>query len=85
MLRLDSPETADQFVTEQRAVGNDVRWETFAKTLIFFRPDERGIYSKHGAQRNGVWGFENRVEINDKGILEVDSRNARGIKNSSRY
>lgn len=87
MLRLKNPTEADVFVTEQQRLGNDVRWETFAKTLVFFRPDARGINSPSGAFRNGVWGFDNRVEIDDNGVLEVDLRNVRRgrIKNSTRY
>lgn len=64
---------ADRFVTEQQALGNDVRWDGW--TMIFFRPSEAAIYSKDGAFRNGVWGFNNRVALNDKGVWEVDFRN----------
>ena len=84
MLRLKNPEQADKFLTEQRKLGNDVRWETFGKTMVFFRPDPRGINSVHGAFRNGVWGFDNRVEISDDGVLEVELRNVRRSKNAFR-
>lgn len=84
MLRLRNPVESDRFVTEQNALGNDVRWETFAKTMVFFRPDPRGVNSKEGAFRNGQWGFDNRVEIDDNGVLEVESRNVRRPKNTSR-
>lgn len=85
MLRLKNPFEADKFVTEQRKLGNDVRWDTFAKTLVFFKPDPRGMFSKDGAFRNGVWGFDNRVEINDEGVLEVEYRNVRRSKNATRH
>lgn len=84
MLRLKNPETADKFVAEQKKLGNDVRWETFGKTLVFFRPDDRGITSKDGAFRNGRWGFDNRVEINDEGVLEVEYRNVKKAHRDNR-
>lgn len=64
-----------RFVEQQQALGNDVRWDGW--DLVFFRPAEAGIYSKDGAFRNGVWGFDNRVSVNDAGVWEVDFRNVR--------
>jgi hypothetical protein len=63
----------EAFVRNQQELGNDVRWDNY--TVVFFRPHPNGIYSKDGAIRNGVWGYENRVEVNSKGIWEIDSRN----------
>ncbi len=64
---------AEKFVREQKELGNDVRWENY--TMIFFRPEASAVYSKDGAFRSGVWGFDNRVEVNDKGLWEIDYRN----------
>lgn len=71
----------DKFVREQNELGNDVRWETYLKTLVFFRPADAAVYSKDGAFRNGRWGFDNRVEVNEKGVFDIDFRN---IKKSIR-
>lgn len=65
----------DSFVEEQIALGNDVRWDGW--TLIFFRPEPKGVYSKDGAFRNGQWGFENRTPVNDSGLWEIDFRNVK--------
>lgn len=62
-----------QFVGEQIALGNDVRWDGWE--LVFFRPEPKGIYSPAGAFRNGQWGFENRHTVDDDGIWRVDFRN----------
>lgn len=67
----------DKFVAEQKALGNDVRWETYHKTLVFFRPAEKAIFSTTGAFRNGVWGYDNRVEVTEQGVWEVDFRNVK--------
>jgi len=74
---------ADKFVREQNELGNDVRWDGW--DMIFFRPSEKGIYNKDGAFRNGQWGFDNRVTVNDKGLWEIDYRNVRksGFKTNS--
>ena len=66
---------ADKFVKAQQELGNDVRWEGW--TMIFFRPEPKGVYSKDGAFRNGTWGFDNRVEVNEKGLWEIDFRNVK--------
>lgn len=68
----------EKFVKEQVALGNDVRWDGW--DLIFFRPSPKGRFSKDGAFRNGVWGFDNRVKVNDKGVWEVDFRNVKRSK-----
>ncbi len=70
----------EKFVKEQRALGNDVRWDGW--DLVFFRPSPKGIFSREGAFRNGVWGFDNRVSVNEQGVWEVDFRNVRRSKRS---
>ena len=67
----------DKFVDEQNALGNDVRWDVYHKTLVFFRPAEKAIFSQNGAFRNGVWGYDNRVEVTEQGVWEVDFRNVK--------
>lgn len=69
---------ADKFVKQQQELGNDVRWDGW--DMVFFRQADQGVYSKDGAFRSGVWGFENRVPVNDKGLWEVDWRNVRRPK-----
>jgi len=66
---------SEKFVRQQQTLGNDLRWDGW--DMVFFRPDERGVYSKDGAYRNGQWGFENRVTVNENGIWEIDYRNVR--------
>lgn len=73
---------ADKFVREQKELGNDVRWDGW--TMVFFRPSPAAVYSKDGAFREGVWGFDNRVEVNDKGLWEIDYRNVRKHTRDSR-
>lgn len=73
---------ADQFVTEQVALGNDVYWDGW--DMVFFRPEPKGIYSKAGAFRNGQWGFANRTPVNEKGLWEVDFRNVKRRPKRSR-
>jgi len=73
---------SDKFVKQQQALGNDVRWDGY--DMVFFRPAEQGVYSKDGAFRNGQWGFENRVSVNDKGVWEVDFRNVKRAPRNAR-
>lgn len=71
----------NKFVDEQRKLGNDVRWDGW--TLVFFRPSPLAIYNgKDGVYRNGEWGFDNRVEVNDKGLWEIEYRNVKHSRNS---
>lgn len=71
---------AENFVRQQQALGNDVRWDGW--DIVFFRTAEKGLYSKSGAFRNGQWGYENRVTVNESGIWEVDWRNVRRSRSS---
>lgn len=77
MLNLDI-KSAHRLVREQRAMGNDVRWEGW--DIVFFRPADHAIHSTDGAFRNGVWGFDNRVIVNSEGIWEIDPRNVRRVR-----
>lgn len=78
MLTIKTLDEADAFVTRQQRLGNDVRWDGW--TMIFFRSEPRGRTNRDGAIRAEVWGFENRVPVNDKGTWEVDYRNVRRAK-----
>lgn len=68
----------EAFVKSQQELGNNVRWNNY--TLEFFRPAEQAIYSKDGAFRDDAWGYLNKVEVNDKGLYEIDYRNVRKDK-----
>lgn len=78
MLTLKTLREAEKFVARQSGLGNDVRWDGW--DIVFHRPAEQGVYSKDGAFRNGVWGFENRVPVSEQGTWEVDYRNVRRSK-----
>lgn len=75
MLSLAGIKKAEQFVGKQQALGNDVRWDGW--DMVFFREAPQAVYSKQGVFRNGVYGFDNRVIVNEQGIWEVDYRNVR--------
>lgn len=69
----------EAFVKSQQELGNNVRWNNY--TLEFFRPDERAIYNaQDGAFRDGQWGYLNKVEVNSKGLWEIDFRNVKRIR-----
>lgn len=68
----------ESFVTKQRELGNNVRWNGW--TLEFFRPAEQAIYSKDGAFVDGQWGYLNKVDVNSKGLWVIDFRNIKRIR-----
>lgn len=82
MLTINSVPEAEKFVRRQQRLGNDVRWENY--DMVFFREAPQGVYSKDGAFRGGVWGFENRSPVTSEGTWEVDYRNVRRAKRSRR-
>lgn len=69
--------SVDEFVSEQKTRGNDVRWDGW--DLVFFRKnrDERGFTSRYGAYRHGNWGFETRVAVNAHGKWKVPERSVK--------
>lgn len=79
---------ADKFVKQQQELGNDVRWDGW--TMVFFRPSPAAKYAvdengrANGVWRNGSFGFESRVEVNEKGHWEVDWRNVNKRSGNSR-
>lgn len=74
---------AEKFVREQQELGNDVRWDGW--TMVFFRPSPAGVYNvESGAFRNGEYGFDNRVEVNDKGLWDIDYRNVKKHNRTTR-
>jgi hypothetical protein len=86
MLRLGYKK-AHKFIEEQKALGNDVRWDGW--TMVFFRAHPAAMYSVQDGRPNGVWsrtsdsyGFETRVEPNEKGLWEIDWRNVKSNKHS---
>ena len=82
MLNLKSLNQAENFVNRQKEIGNDVRWENY--DIVFFRASERGVTSKDGVFRNGVWGYSNRFEVNESGEWNIDPRNVRRGKTTWR-
>lgn len=77
MLNLDI-KAAHKLVRDQRAAGNDVRWDGW--DIVFFRPAAHAIHSKEGAFRNGEWGFDNRVKVNSEGLWNIDPRNIKRVR-----
>lgn len=77
MINLDFSK-AHKLVKEQKALGNDVWWDGW--DMHFFRPADHALHSKDGAFRNGVWGFDNRVEVNSEGTWNVDPRNIKRVR-----
>lgn len=82
MLVLRNLRSAERFVTEQAAAGNDVRWVGFDK-IVFFRPSEKGLTSRQGAFRNGQWGFDNVAEVTAEGTWEIDYRNVKKVRSNN--
>ena len=80
MLTINSLAEAERSVRRWVKQGIDVRWDGW--DIVFFRKAPAGVYSKHGAFRDGVWGFENRSPVTDTGTWEVDHRNVRRPKRS---
>ncbi|AXH67370.1 hypothetical protein SEA_WOFFORD_234 [Streptomyces phage Wofford] len=69
--------SVEAFVTEQRKLKNDVRWDGW--TLVFFRKSRNfsGWSKPNGAYRNNNWGFETRIAVGNDGKWRVPSRNVR--------
>jgi hypothetical protein len=78
MLSLAGIKKAEQFVSKQQALGNDVRWDGW--DIVFFREAPQAVYSKDGVFRNGTYGFDNRAIVSEKGVWEIDYRNVRRAK-----
>lgn len=69
----------EAFVKSQQELGNNVRWNGW--TLEFFRPAEQAIYNaRDGVFRDGQWGYLNKVEVNSKGLWEIDFRNVKRLR-----
>lgn len=79
---IKSVKQAEKFVTQQKRMGNDVRWDNY--DIVFWRESEKGVTSKDGAFRNGKWGFENRFAVNESGEWNIDGRNVRRGKRTRR-
>lgn len=79
---------AHKFVDEQKALGNDVRWDGWS--MVFFRPNPAAVYSldannrPNGVWRNGSYGFETRVDCDEKGLWRIDWRNVYKSTRTSR-
>lgn len=79
MLEFDI-KSAHRMVNQQKAAGNDVRWEGW--DIVFHRPADAARNSPQGAFRNGGWGFDNRVVVNSEGKWLIDARNIRRVRYS---
>lgn len=74
--------SAHRMVNQQRALGNDVRWEGWD---IVFRRVPNGnqgdpMLSTDGVYHEGNWCFQNRFSVNSEGKWEIDSRNLRRVR-----
>ena len=79
----------EKFVTEQQELGNDVRWDGW--TMVFFRPHPAALYAVENNRHVGVWsrksnafGFETRVDCDDKGLWSIDYRNVKRATRTTR-
>jgi len=70
-MKIDSLSFADKWVAAQQALGNNVRWDGWV--MVFFRA-ARGAFYNGGVQRDGVWGYETRVEVSNKGHWNIPRR-----------
>ena len=70
-MKITTLKWADRWVAEQQDKGNDVRWDGWV--MVFFRA-ARGAFHGGGVQRDGVWGYETRVEVSDKGHWNIPKR-----------
>lgn len=77
MLVIKSLNEAEHFVSRQKRLGNDVEWEGY--DIVFYRPDERAMTSKHGVWRRQTseWAYKNVSPVNDDGTWDIDWRNVR--------
>lgn len=75
MLKIDTLDYAEKFVSKQQRLGNDVRWDNY--DIVFFRPAPHAASSKNGAFRKDKWGFENRYEVDGNGEWNIDWRDVR--------
>lgn len=80
MLVLKTLDEAEKFVTRQKRLGADVRWDNY--DIVFHRPDDRAVWSNDGEFRNG-WGFKNVSAVTDDGTWEINYRNVRSAKRSA--
>jgi hypothetical protein len=53
---------------------NGARWDNY--TIVIHRPNPAAEYSKAGRfdKKAGVWGYETRVDLDDKGIWNIPKR-----------
>lgn len=77
---IKSVKQAEKSVKRWQDEGIDVRWDNY--DIVFFRKSDKGITSRDGAFRNGVWGFENRFAVSESGEWNIDGRNVRRGKRS---
>lgn len=69
----------EKFVTEQKALGNDVKWDGW--DIVFFKRSfqNRGWNQPDGAfdRKTRNWGFQTRVKVNERGEWKVPNRNVK--------
>lgn len=84
MLTIKNLSEAERFVTRQQRLGNDVRWDGW--DMVFFRAAPEAVYSSDGVVRRptGEYGFDNRSKVTDEGTWEIDYRNVRRAKRTTR-
>lgn len=74
MLTLNLSE-AENFVHTQRRKGADVRWEGW--DIVFWNRTPHGFTNTKGAFRNGRWGMETRILVDDDGLWRIRNRNVK--------
>lgn len=80
MFTVSGLEYAENFVREQQEAGADCRWDGW--DIVFFRPSETAVTSRYGVYRNGLWGFDNRSEVDESGVWHIDRRNIKRLRRS---
>jgi hypothetical protein len=61
--------SAHKFVSDQRRLGNDVRWDNY--DIVFWRPTHHGFTHVNGVFRKGRWGMETRIPVGNDGFWRV--------------
>jgi hypothetical protein len=76
-----SYDEVDEFVSNQQALGNNVRWDGY--TMVFFKRTDHGFTNEKGAfqrvdsrskKRGGFWGMELRVDPGTDGAWKVPGK-----------
>lgn len=78
MFTINNLSRAETFVAEQQEAGANCRWDGW--DIVFFRPADAAVTSRHGVYRNGQWGFDNRSVVDESGVWHIDRRNIKRLR-----